>query len=328
MADKSHLFDELSDDDLNKEAPTGFFETPNQREQLWLLRRHVEEESQAPVFVTGPAGFGKTTLVRKFISRFLRPGTGLEWIDFAKTPDPIRAIDELELAIKSAENPNRIFVVLDGVDGFPLEQLQSIINRLFNWKKVRSIIVTTRNTEVSIRRAREVYVGPPEGKLYGLRDQLVVPSQPIIPFVAPLIVTANDALIEKLKRVPDDLYKISPRKFEEIIADLLSDMGMEVELTPQTRDGGKDILAYMKTELGKFLCLVEAKRYKGTRPVDVSLVRSLFGTLVDHKATSGMLVTTSRFSKEAKAFQENHKYQISLKDYGDVVSWLPKYKKP
>lgn len=326
MTDESHLFDDLSDDDLNKEAPTGFFETPNQREQLRLLRRHVEEESQAPVFVTGPAGFGKTMLVRKFIGRFLRPGTGIEWIDFGKTPDPIRVVDELEVAIKSAENPNRILVVLDGVDGFPLAQLQLIINRLFNWKKVRSIIVTTRNTEVPIRRAREVYVGTPEGKLYGLRDQLVVPRQPIIPFVAPLIVTANDALIEKLKRVPDDLFKISPRKFEEIIADLLSDMGMEVELTPQTRDGGKDILAYMKTELGKFLCLVEAKRYKGTRPVDVSLVRSLFGTLVDHKATSGMLVTTSRFSKEAKAFQENHKYQLSLKDYGDVVSWLLRYK--
>ena len=198
MADRSHFFDKLSDDDLNKEAPTGFFETPSQREQLWLLRRHVEEGSQAPVFVTGPAGFGKTTLVRKFIARFLRPGMGLEWIDFGKTPDPIRAIDELEIAIKSAENTNRILVVLDGVDGFPLEPLQSIINRLFNWKKVRSIIVTTRNTEVPIRRAREVYVGPPEGKLYGLRDQLVAPRQPIIPVVSPLIVTANDALIEKL----------------------------------------------------------------------------------------------------------------------------------
>jgi len=325
MADKSHLFDDLSDDALNKEAPTDFFETPAQREQLWLLRSHVEEESQAPVFITGPAGFGKTALVRKFISRFMRPRTGLEWIDFRKA-DPIRAIDELELAIKSAENPNRVLVVLDGVDDFPLDQLQLIIGRLFNWKKVRGIIVTTRNTEVPIRRAREIYVGPPEGKLYGLRDQLIVPRQPIIRFVAPLIVTANDALIERLKRVPDDLYKISPRKFEEIIADLLSDMGMEVELTPQTRDGGKDILAYMKTELGKFLCLVEAKRYTGTRAVDVSLVRSLFGTLVDHKATSGMLVTTSRFSKEAKAFQENHKYQLSLKDYGDVVSWLLKYK--
>jgi hypothetical protein len=207
MANKSHLFDALSDDVLNKEAPTGFFETPNQTEQLWLLRKYVEEESQAPVFVTGPAGFGKTTLVRKFIGRFLRPGTGLEWIDFGKTLDPNLAIDELELAIKSAENPDRILVVLDGVDGLPFEQLQSTINRLFNWKKVRSIIVTTRNTDVPIRRAREVYVGPPEGKLYGLKDQLVVPRQRIIPVVAPLIVTANDALIEKLKRVPADLFK-------------------------------------------------------------------------------------------------------------------------
>lgn len=130
----------------------------------------------------------------------------------------------------------------------------------------------------------------------------------------------------QLKRKPDDLFKITPRQFEEVIADLLSDMGMEVELTPETRDGGKDILAYIKTEIGKFLCLVEAKRHNKNRPVGVSLVRSLFGTLKDHQATSAMLVTTSRFAPPARQFQQRHEYQLSLKDYNDVVSWILKYK--
>ena len=106
----------------------------------------------------------------------------------------------------------------------------------------------------------------------------------------------------------------------------MTDMGMEVELTPATRDGGKDILAYLPTEFGKLLCLVEAKRHKKTRPVGVSLVRSLYGTLDDHHATMGMLVTTSRFSPDARSFQERHKYKLSLKDFPDVVSWLMKYK--
>jgi hypothetical protein len=320
----SFFFENLSDDVLDKESPTNFFETDSQRFQFQRLFQYVNEERQRPIFITGPSGFGKTRLVRQFITRLRPPRTEIAWIDFTQNPE--QAIDELLLRIQQRDNENHFLVVLDNVEGYSWQQIQRTLNRLFNWKRVRNVIVTTRNTGVEIRGAREIRIQPPEGKLYGLKEQLVVPQKKILASVAPLIVTANDQLIEKLKRKPDELFKISPRQFEEVIADILADMGMEVELTPATRDGGKDILAYMTTEMGKFLCLVEAKRYSQTRPVDVSLVRALFGTLVDHKATSGMLVTTSSFGPEAKSFQDRHKYQLSLKDYGDVVEWLMKYK--
>jgi hypothetical protein len=38
-----------------------------------------------------------------------------------------------------------------------------------------------------------------------------------------------------------------------------------------------------------------------------------------------MLVTTSTYSKEARAMQEHHKYQLSLRDYTDVASWIQKH---
>jgi hypothetical protein len=41
-----------------------------------------------------------------------------------------------------------------------------------------------------------------------------------------------------------------------------------------------------------------------------------------------MLVTTSTYSKEARAMQEHHKYQLSLRDYTDVASWIQKYGNP
>jgi HJR/Mrr/RecB family endonuclease len=103
----------------------------------------------------------------------------------------------------------------------------------------------------------------------------------------------------------DSIYTLTPRKFEELIADLLADLGCDVELTPATRDGGKDILAYMTTPHGKLLCLVEAKKHRRDRPVGVELVRQLYGTLTDADASSAMLVTTSSFSKEAKAFRRD-----------------------
>jgi restriction system protein len=322
--DPSFLFENLSDDVLNKESPTGFFDTESSLLQLQLLSEYVREERSRPIFVTGPAGFGKTRLVRQFVTTRRPPRTEIAWIDYTRNPD--QAIDELILRLQQGDIENRVLVVLDDVEGYSWQQLQRTLNRLFNWKRVRNVIITTRTTDVRVRGAREIPIGPPEGKLYGLKDQLIVPQKKILASVAPIVVTANDRLIEKLKRKPDDLFRISPRQFEEVIADILTDMGMEVELTPATRDGGKDILAYMSTDIGKFLCLVEAKRYSRKRPVDVSLVRALFGTLVDHKATSGMLVTTSSFGPDAKSFQERHKYQLSLKDYSNVVEWLMKYK--
>jgi HJR/Mrr/RecB family endonuclease len=179
---------------------------------------------------------------------------------------------------------------------------------------------------MKIDSAQVINLGPPEGKLYGLKDQLIVPSQSIVSVVRPQIVTINNTLLKRLKKAPTDVFNISPRQFEEVIAELLTGMGMDVELTPETRDGGKDILAYTKTELGQLLTLVETKQFRKTHPVGVSLVRSLFGTVVDHGASTGMLVTTSRFAKPAKQFQERHKYHLSLKDYEDVVSWILKHK--
>jgi HJR/Mrr/RecB family endonuclease len=164
------------------------------------------------------------------------------------------------------------------------------------------------------------------GAIYDVERNLVVPPAKIIDEVTPKIVIANEALLEKLKRQPESIFQLPARKFEELVAELLDDMGFEVELTKATRDGGKDILAYMNTGIGKFLCLVEAKKYRHDRTVGVELVRTLYGTLCDYQANSAMLVTTSSFSPDAHAFQRKHEYQLSLRDYGTVVEWIQGYR--
>jgi len=164
-----------------------------------------------------------------------------------------------------------------------------------------------------------------QGRIYDLSRTIAVPSTEIVAAAAPRIITAASALIDALKKQPAEIHALSPRKFEELLADLLSDMGWEVELTQQTRDGGKDILAYLNTDLGRFLCLVEAKHYRRDRKVGVELVRTLYGTLFDAQANSAMLVTSSSFSSDAREFQRKHRYQLSLRDYADIVSWIKKY---
>ena len=178
--------------------------------------------------------------------------------------------------------------------------------------------------------AQSTGVSAPElirGQLYELERAIRVPPKDVISLTGPRIVVASDALVHELKQKPESIYDLPPRKFEELIAELLANMGWEVELTGATRDEGKDILAYLTTDVGRLLCLVEAKRYRRDRPVGVELVRNLYGTLCDHQANSAMLVTTSLFSGDAHEFQKRHQYHLALRDYADIISWLHRYKR-
>jgi restriction system protein len=164
------------------------------------------------------------------------------------------------------------------------------------------------------------------GQLYNFSDGFLLPEKEIITTIGPTIMSATDRLVDKLRMQPESIFDLSPREFEELLANLLSDMGWEVELTKATRDGGKDILAYLDTDLGKMLCLVEAKKYRKDRKIGVDLVRTLYGTLCDHQANSAMLITTSSFSPDAKAFQKRHEYQLRLRAFGDIALWIKNYK--
>jgi restriction system protein len=132
----------------------------------------------------------------------------------------------------------------------------------------------------------------------------------------------NDFLWDKIKKDPKVLYSIHPRKFEEIVADMFSKMGYTVELTPPTRDGGKDMYLLEHSKFGKLLYLVECKRNAPDNPVGVGVISNLYGRVNHERANAGVVVTTSTFSKPAKDFKETVQYQINLVDYGNLCSLI------
>lgn len=67
------------------------------------------------------------------------------------------------------------------------------------------------------------------------------------------VATVNDELVHHLARHPELLYELNPRRFEELVAELLKAQGFEPTLTPQTRDGGCDIRAARSDALGSLL---------------------------------------------------------------------------
>jgi restriction system protein len=136
--------------------------------------------------------------------------------------------------------------------------------------------------------------------------------------------TISDQMIVALQNEPELLFKLDPRRFEELIAELISRMGYNVELTPATRDGGKYIYATRRDGLATVLLLVEAKRYAPRRLVGIEIVQRLHGVVFAESATAGIVVTTSGFTAPARTFQQrdNVRRQLSLRDYRDLQDCL------
>jgi Restriction endonuclease/GAF domain len=141
-----------------------------------------------------------------------------------------------------------------------------------------------------------------------------------------LVDAISETLLARLGQEPSLLHEITPRRFEELIAKVLSDLGYGVTLTPPIKDGGFDMFAELSTPTGKILTLVECKRYAARRPVSVEIVRNVYGVLNASKATTAMIATTSRFTRDARSFQDAVGYRMSLRDFDDIANWLKRYK--
>ena len=137
-----------------------------------------------------------------------------------------------------------------------------------------------------------------------------------------MVVDTNQILLEHLRAHPEDLYALEPRKFEELVAQILRDRGYHITLTPPSKDGGFDMFAARQDDLGSFLYLVECKRYTPPQKVGVSVVRALHGVVQQRQANAGIVVTSSFFTKGAREFQENAPHQMQLRDYLALQKWL------
>ncbi|MFO1482956.1 MAG: restriction endonuclease [Verrucomicrobiaceae bacterium] len=142
---------------------------------------------------------------------------------------------------------------------------------------------------------------------------------------APLFVTdINDEVKRFFARHPERLYDLTPRKFEILIADILKDLGFETHLTQTTRDGGRDIYAFLRNAATSFLMFVECKKWKDN--VGIEIVQRLHGTCTINNADKGMIVTTSFFTEPAKDEHKRIATKMELVDFEKFKDWLARYK--
>lgn len=140
-----------------------------------------------------------------------------------------------------------------------------------------------------------------------------------------IITTIDDEIKKYLKNHPEKLFELSSRKFEELVASILKDLGFDVELTQATRDGGRDIIAHIRNAVCSYLTHIECKRYAPNNKVGVGIIREVIGVHNIRKATKSVIVTTSFFSNDAIKEAKMMENQLDLKDFNDLKTWLQRY---
>ena len=136
----------------------------------------------------------------------------------------------------------------------------------------------------------------------------------------------NDEVIAYLAVHPEKMRDLHPRTFEELVAELFKSKGYDVRLTQRTRDGGLDIYAFHRSEVGTVMIIIECKRYAAKRKVGVEIVRGLYGVVEHENATKGIIATTSYFSGPAIEFHNDLQYRLALANYDSLCSMLDEWR--
>ena len=131
----------------------------------------------------------------------------------------------------------------------------------------------------------------------------------------------------------DLLQKIleqTPQFFEHLVVDLMVKMGYgglfanSAHVTPYIHDDGIDGIIY-EDKLGLDKIYIQAKRYKPDNTIGKPQIQQFSGALDEQKASKGVFLTTSTYSKEARSYVEKLNKKIVLIDGQDLARYMIEY---
>lgn len=126
--------------------------------------------------------------------------------------------------------------------------------------------------------------------------------------------TGIQQLIMQISVNKNKMFSITPREFEELVEQIFKDNGFNTELTQQTHDGGKDIIATHFIMGKPVVFYIECKQYRQDRPIGINLIHSLAGIQSIDRVNKAVLVTTTYFTRGAQLEASKQNTLIDLID--------------
>ncbi len=226
-------------------------------------------------------------------------------------------IDYLKMFGNDNQNiAEEIFVDIKNKNIIPSVIWRTVLSRLKSKDKDRYFLDLAANTNQLYTYGKGISISYPK---------IIIPEHSNIIVSGEIkndINVITRSLIDEVANNPEILYKITPYQFEKLVCELFERNGYNVQLTKRTRDGGKDLIILNSSLLGNLVIYAECKKYAPKHPVNIGLVKELYGTVEADRATAGIMVTTSYFSRDARRFQEKIKGRMNFIDYAELISQI------
>lgn len=195
--------------------------------------------------------------------------------------------------------------------------------------------ITTRGTELLAKKLdridRGTLVQYPEFKLFSQQTGVSPPPPAAVQHEETetpeeRLESSYQSLRRELAdRLLAQVMKSSPAFFERLVVDVLVAMGYGGSRTDagkavgQSGDGGVDGII-KEDRLGLDIVYVQAKRWEAA--VGSPAVRDFVGSLVGHSAGKGVLITTSRFSRDAEDYARKIPQKVVLIDGTELADLM------
>jgi restriction system protein len=185
-----------------------------------------------------------------------------------------------------------------------------------------------RGSPVELSEFRHVAGQGPALEASGASTSAEGPNEPMAETPRERIDTALAEIVDDLRStLLERIGASSPLFFERLVLRLLTKMGYagklgRAEHAGQSGDGGIDGILYLdRLELERVY--VQAKRWQGS--VGASVVRDFAGSMDAEGATKGVILSTSHFTKEARAYVQKSPKAIRLVDGQELARLLVEF---
>lgn len=124
----------------------------------------------------------------------------------------------------------------------------------------------------------------------------------------------------------DDIARINWRKFEGLAGEYLKRSGFSVEIGPGRNDGSIDIRAWTNDTSLPPTILVQCKREK--QKVGKVIVKALWADILEERAESGLIVTSTALSPGAQQVCKARNYPINQANRHTLRKWIQEMRTP
>lgn len=128
-------------------------------------------------------------------------------------------------------------------------------------------------------------------------------------------------LYEQFSKQPERLQHLDWREFEILLFRLFQNQGFEAVLGPGKGDEGIDLRLVQRSPLGDVLTFVQAKRYRGDRPIKLPEVQALYGAAQLDQADKALFVTTSDYAPAPRRWAARTDGFMQLAAAKEVLQW-------